>query len=314
MSSDSNPVILIQNRHHQILSQTDERLELYRLLLQRRLDHAEEDMARFKVPRLRGRRLRLPGKPFHDTPEIFFQEGGRTHFEFPQETLPAGPGGVMLVPARMPHGERWSGQRFLNLIVMFQVESVSLHLGYLEHGGGSLRCGPIDRFDSVDRFATIRYAEEMTEVSGKDPTSQRLKLGLYVSLLARLIQGVCASDLTQPHRYDRIDHCKEMIAVHACKLDFSVAWLAQELGCSPDHLSRRFRGHTGTRIMEAVHWRRIDHARHLLCTSDMNMAEIAWTCGFSQPSYFNRVFKALTGTTPKAFRRGSGSRYHHRTG
>ena len=262
-------------------------------------------MTRLKVPRLRGLRLRLPGKPFHDTPEIFFQEGGQTHFELPHETLAVGPGEVMLVPARMPHGEQWSGQRFLNLIVMFQVESVSLHLGYREDGGGSLRCGPIDRLDSVDRFATIRYVAEIAEVSGEDPTSKRLRLGLYVSLLARLIQGVCASDLTQLHRYDRIDRCKEMIAVHACKLDFSVAWLARELGCSPDHISRRFRENTGSRIMEAVHWRRIEHARQLLCTSDMNVAEIAWTCGFSQPSYFNRVFKALNGMTPKAFRRGA---------
>jgi AraC-like DNA-binding protein len=43
-------------------------------------------------------------------------------------------------------------------------------------------------------------------------------------------------------------------------------------------------------------------ARDLLAHPEHNVAEVGWTCGFASPSYFIRVFKAHTGSTPKAWR------------
>jgi len=297
-----NPIIVIQNRQDPILTQTDKRLDLYRRILQRRLDRAEKEVIR--VPHLRGLRLRLPGKPFHATPEIFFQEGGRTRFELPNENMTVGPGEVMLLPARMPHGEQFSGASFLTVIVMFQFESASLHFGFLENHRGPIHIGPIDRFQSIDQFAVIRYADEMTAISGSDALSRRLRQTLYLALLVRLIQGLRPSGIAPPIQNSWIIRCREMIDVYYCKMDFSVTWLAGQMGCSPDHISRRFRAYTGYRIMEMVHRMRIDHARRCLQDSDMNIAEVAWACGYSQPSYFNHMFKKLAGTTPKEFRHG----------
>jgi mannose-6-phosphate isomerase-like protein (cupin superfamily) len=138
MSRDLNPIILIQNRQHPLLAHAKERVGVYRRLLQRRLERAEKDIAHLKVPRLRGLRLRLPGKPFHATPELFFQVGGHTHFELPNEKVAAGPGEVMLIPSGMPHGERWLGSGFLNLIVCFHVDCATMHFGYRENGKGHL--------------------------------------------------------------------------------------------------------------------------------------------------------------------------------
>ena len=163
---------------------------------------------------------------------------------------------------------------------------------------------PIDRLTSVDRFATLGYVEEMAAVTGRDPVSRRLRQGLYVALLARLIQGLRPGHHALPAKHDWMERCCEMIDIYFSKMDFSVTWLARELECTPDHVSRRYRAHTGHRVMEIVHRRRIDHARRLLQDSDMNIAEIAWTCGFSQTSYFDRIFKTLTGSSPKNFRRG----------
>jgi transcriptional regulator GlxA family with amidase domain len=52
---------------------------------------------------------------------------------------------------------------------------------------------------------------------------------------------------------------------------------------------------------------RLEHAVELLETSNLKIAAIAWTCGFSSPSYFDRIFMKLRGTTPKAIREGSHS-------
>jgi AraC-like DNA-binding protein len=297
---DANPIILIQNRQDPLLKNPQERLRLYRRILQTRFDRLEKDNV--KIPNLRGLGLRLPNKPFHATPEIFFQEGGQTRFDFPNQSVTAVPGDVTVVPARMPHGEYWSGSRFLVVVVMFQFEGTSLHFGFLENEKPPIHIGPIDRFQSINQLTLIRYADEIASISGTDAISRRLRKALYLAFLARLIQGLGPSKPAPPPKNDWILRCKELIETYFGKLDFSVAWLAQQMACSPDHVSRRFRNYTGYRIMEMVHRLRIDQAQKYLRGSNMNIAEIAWTCGYSQPSYFNRIFKSLLNTTPKEYR------------
>jgi AraC-like DNA-binding protein len=48
---------------------------------------------------------------------------------------------------------------------------------------------------------------------------------------------------------------------------------------------------------------RIQLASELLARPGHNIAEIGWTCGFTSPSYFIRVFRAHTGMTPRIWRR-----------
>ena len=47
---------------------------------------------------------------------------------------------------------------------------------------------------------------------------------------------------------------------------------------------------------------RIKHACNLLRTTDMAAKEVAYACGFSDPRYFSKSFKANTGKTPTEFR------------
>ena len=47
---------------------------------------------------------------------------------------------------------------------------------------------------------------------------------------------------------------------------------------------------------------RIKHACNLLRTTDMATKEVAYACGFSDPRYFSKSFKANTGDTPTEYR------------
>lgn len=49
--------------------------------------------------------------------------------------------------------------------------------------------------------------------------------------------------------------------------------------------------------------RRIDYARSLLLVEPLTIREIAESAGFSDQSYFNKVFREYTGKTPAGFRR-----------
>ena len=48
---------------------------------------------------------------------------------------------------------------------------------------------------------------------------------------------------------------------------------------------------------------RLKHADQLLCTTAMNINEIAAECGFENPSYFIKCYKTKFGTTPKSAQR-----------
>jgi AraC-like DNA-binding protein len=290
------PSFLTQNRLEALLASRAERVAFYARVLDRRIAEAGRGVAKLRVPRPEGLRRRIAGKPFHADPEIFFQESGVLRFELPGEAFALRAGDAALIPAGMPHGEAWSG-RFLNLIFMVQPDGFSLHLGYLK---GGVRCGPADRFPAPAEVI-VRYTEELAACVATNGHAA-LRQGLQLALLGRLREGLAQPTPGPAVGPPLLRRGQDLIEAHYARLDFSVAWLARELGCSPDHLSRAFRRHTGQRLIEFVHDRRLQQARKLLRESTMGVAEVAWACGFSRPSYFNRIFRQRMHVTPRVFR------------
>ena len=85
--------------------------------------------------------------------------------------------------------------------------------------------------------------------------------------------------------------------------DISTSVLARMLNCNPDYLGRVFRQVYGYPVTEAIHRRRLHHARNLLMNSTMNIDEIAMASGFHDAGYFRRIFKRANGSTPGQFRK-----------
>ena len=76
--------------------------------------------------------------------------------------------------------------------------------------------------------------------------------------------------------------------------------MAQELNLSAPYLSRLFRRETGATLIDTLNTIRIEKAKELL-KRGVSLKEIASSCGFSQYSYFLKVFKAQTGLSPKQY-------------
>lgn len=53
---------------------------------------------------------------------------------------------------------------------------------------------------------------------------------------------------------------------------------------------------------------RVERAKQLLADPALGVREISSACGYSDPNYFARVFKRLTGSTPSEYRAGAHSR------
>ncbi|MCI0918559.1 helix-turn-helix domain-containing protein [Pseudomonas stutzeri] len=78
---------------------------------------------------------------------------------------------------------------------------------------------------------------------------------------------------------------------YAAQLDITPAYL--------NTLARRFTGHTAQGVL---HQRLLLEAKRQLIYTAMSVSQISDGLGFSEPAYFSRFFKRLTGQSPKAFR------------
>jgi LacI family transcriptional regulator len=70
-------------------------------------------------------------------------------------------------------------------------------------------------------------------------------------------------------------------------------------------LERRFQKTFGRTINDMIQSLRLDHARHLLTTTDLPVGQIAEAASYRHLGYFHRQFKKQFGLTPRRYRRAN---------
>lgn len=75
--------------------------------------------------------------------------------------------------------------------------------------------------------------------------------------------------------------------------------------CSHTQLFRRMKALTGENPTGYLRSMRLQKALELLQKSDLNVSEIAYDLGFTDPNYFSRVFRKKYGTPPSNVRTSS---------
>ena len=79
--------------------------------------------------------------------------------------------------------------------------------------------------------------------------------------------------------------------------------MASHCALNASYLSRSFKKKTGTTIFAYLNRVRIEKACHLLKNSSMTITEIAFSVGYNNISFFNRMFKRAMSLSPGEYRR-----------
>ena len=79
----------------------------------------------------------------------------------------------------------------------------------------------------------------------------------------------------------------------------TVEEIAKTFNVSTSHLSRIFREHTGTTLVEYIAIRKVEESQYYLRFSEEKISDISDRFYFCNQSYFTRIFKKYTGQTPK---------------
>ncbi len=94
------------------------------------------------------------------------------------------------------------------------------------------------------------------------------------------------------------EHFKERLTLES---------VASKVFVNPKYFSHVFKREMGISFTEYVIGLKIEHACKLLETTNYHAYRISIECGFSDPSYFNRVFCAQMNMTPQTYRKYAGS-------
>jgi AraC-like DNA-binding protein len=250
-----------------------------------------------------------PDGHFHLEPELFYQISGLTEFRFADESLVLSPGEVALVPARYYHAEtvRTPAGPFRNAVIFADSEALSCHIAVEMSGNrpGILYAerrrvpASLKIAEYLEDAVSYRYATRIEAKLSPDPIGALVLAAVLASGFA-LASPDREGEATEPRLVGR---ARRAIQDRIGDPALSVASLAETLLCSADYLSHLFRQTTGERLVDYIHERRMGRAADLLSLTELSCKEIAWASGFSNQSYFIRLFRERFGTSPVEYRK-----------
>lgn len=81
----------------------------------------------------------------------------------------------------------------------------------------------------------------------------------------------------------------------------TIARIAQEMHITPEYLRKLFKSFTNASPKEYIQMKRIELARIYLESGEIKLSHVPYECGFTDYSYFSKVFKKHFGISPKAY-------------
>lgn len=151
-------------------------------------------------------------------------------------------------------------------------------------------------FDKDDAYQdvfpyTINIASQLKRLNSLSAILEWLQI--FCGKLCRLL------DERKENRSDKVvDQAKSYIEEHYQE-KLTLTEIADILNISSGYLSNNFKKFTGMTLSDYIAHIKIEHAKELIDTHQYLMYEISDMLGFDNPYYFSKVFKKVTGISPR---------------
>ncbi len=143
----------------------------------------------------------------------------------------------------------------------------------------------------------------------KDEGISRLLIKGYVyQLVAYLCQNYTLAQMSEEnykafnHKYKTVNKITEHINNYYFE-NITTKSLASMAHLSQSHFCHIFKDIMGESAKEYLLKVRVKRAADMLTSTDMNITETAFSCGFSDANYFSRAFKKIMGKTPSEYKK-----------
>lgn len=213
-------------------------------------------------------------------------------------TLDLPPGDVLVVPAICWSRPLWT-QPVVTLNLLFGRRQIGISL--VRYTGQKPEPPPATKVAIQDALAEApRSMMNALLALGRD--NEAAARPLVDALLRAVTVALETPDKEPRRRAQSLHHEICMFIQENLETDLGRDTVARHFRVSPNHISRLFKKEGLVSFNDYVNYARISRAKYLLKNHRQTLAEIATACGFTDVSYFCRVFKKLTKTTPSNYR------------
>ena len=181
-----------------------------------------------------------------------------------------------------------------SLSVQKRLSLLPTHL-YINHHGNT--------GDGFDELCTLLRQIPQKKISATyvSPLLISLKLVEFLSSVSINVISITASSTVPPDIPPPLRQALSFIQQNYNK-KISTEQLCELCHLSPQHMIRLFRKHLGITPIQYITKNKISNAIELLRTSELSIAEIAYSLGYDNPSYFSRMFAKEEGFSPSEIR------------
>ncbi len=159
-------------------------------------------------------------------------------------------------------------------------------------------------------WSIIEIAKDVGNTAVGDLQQQKLLDSIMNAKLKSELSSVCDSIL-EMLKVKETESDAETLTVRRAKsmihefyhTGITLDEIAERLGITPEYLGTQFHKETGENFSTYIRNYRIGKAKELLVGTGMKLYEIAERVGYSDPKYFSKVFRDVTGKLPAEYRK-----------
>ncbi len=140
--------------------------------------------------------------------------------------------------------------------------------------------------------------KELFVIALKDDLKNKLSA---LSLLYELLSTVCASSASATH-HKTVSGAVAFVSEHYGDKELTVEALAARAFLNTNYFSKLFTAHVGMPPSRFILKTRMEKAKKFLQFTQLSIASVARSVGFSDALYFSRTFRRYTGLSPSEFR------------
>lgn len=246
---------------------------------------------------------------YHLSCEVILVEEGEAEFVVDGQSYLASGGSLVFVNSFEQHEVRiltTPYRRYFLTIDSVEVDRLlnftALSSIFKNRPTGFQHCVPIPEEQREELFSIFRQLH--AEYDSPGPYSGQLVRNLFEQMLIRVYR-ICPGNfaVSENGSASRIGAIQKYIEEHFTE-EIRIADLARQFFISPYYLSHTFKSQVGYSPKQYIQLNRLSYAKELLETTDLQVSQIAYKCGFGDTNNFIRAFKAWFNQAPNRYRNG----------
>jgi AraC-like DNA-binding protein len=218
--------------------------------------------------------------------ELYFLVGGKSVYHVNEEIISAQAGDIVYIPG--------GSVRYAYTISHSPMHAYVFNFHWLSDNHVSLPFELLMKNKITDELAGC--LKEMSHIWTKQKPFYRIRVRSQFLLILYQLFNLNFQN-SQIHEDSRVKKIMDYVSEHYSEnLDLDV--MARLTHLHPVYLGKLFKKKTGTTFKEYLNRVRVGHAEKLLLAGGFTVSEVAEKCGFSDISYFSKVFKKTKGCSP----------------